>query len=83
MDVGRLSELIELLAESGEGVTVMPVRTGTPMSGFGSRDYYAFDGWEVGFISPGGGGELAVGRTVAEAVDAALEVLKGGTDSSA
>jgi len=75
VDIGRLGELIERLAASGEGVTVMPVREGTPMGGFGSRHVYQFDGWEVGYITPGGGGELAVGTTVAEAAEAALATL--------
>lgn len=74
MDIGRLDELIELLAAEGQGVTVMPVREGTPIGGFGSEDRYQFDGWEVGYINPGSGGELAVGSTIAEAVDAAIAV---------
>lgn len=80
MEVGRLDELIERLADEGRGVAVMPVRKGTPMGGFGTEDFYAFDGWEVDYLTPGGGGELAVGETVAEAVDAALEAIKADPD---
>lgn len=76
MDLGPLEELLEYLADHGAGVTIMPVRKGTPMGGFGTEDFYAFDGWEVGYVTPGGGGELAVGETVAEAVAAALEAEK-------
>jgi hypothetical protein len=72
VEIGRLAELIERLATDGVGVTVMPVREGTPMGGFGTQHFYKFDGWEVGYMTPGSGGELAVGRTIAEAVDAAL-----------
>jgi hypothetical protein len=72
VEIGRLDELIERLAADGAGMTVMPVSKGTPMGGFGTQHFYEFDGWEVGYITAGGGGELAVGRTIAEAVDAAL-----------
>jgi hypothetical protein len=75
MDTGRFDELLELLAERGEGVTLMPVRQGTRMGGLGSDETYAFDGWEVGYIAPSYGGEIAVGRTVAEAVEAAVAIL--------
>jgi hypothetical protein len=53
----------------------MPVRKGTPMGGFGSRHTYEFDGWEVGYITPGGGAELAVAKTIPEAVAAAIDNL--------
>ena len=72
MDLGRLSELVERLSADGAGVTLMPVQKGTPMGGYGTPYVYEFDGWEVGYITAGSGGELAVGRTVTEAVDAAL-----------
>jgi hypothetical protein len=75
LDVGRIDELIERLAADGAGVTVMPVTEGTLMGGVGSQHTYAFDGWEVGYITAGGGGELAVGKTVSEAVAAALDNL--------
>jgi hypothetical protein len=74
VDVGPIEELIELLAAGGRGVTISPVREGQPMGGWGSSETYAFDGWEVGWMTAGGGGEIAVGRTIAEAVAAALEV---------
>jgi hypothetical protein len=77
VEIGRLAELIERLAGDGAGVTVMSVREGTPMSGFGSPYVYKFDGWEVSYIMPGGDGELAVGKTLAEAVDAALASYDG------
>jgi len=48
------------------------------MSGAGSDVQYAFEGWEVGWITAAGGEELAVGRTVEEAVNAALEALARG-----
>jgi hypothetical protein len=75
LDVGRIDELIEKLASDGTGLTIMPVRKGTPMGGFGSEHNYAFDGWEVGYITPGGGGELAVGKTISEAVASAIDNL--------
>jgi hypothetical protein len=86
MDVGPLVELVERLAADGVGLTLMPVEKGTPMGGWGSTDVYAFDGWEVGYITPGSGGELAVGETLAEAVAAALavELARGdGEDDAA
>ena len=78
MELGRLDELIERLAADGEGVVLMPVRKGTPMRGLGSQEVYRFDGWEVGYVTPGGGGELAVEPTIPEAVEAALEPFGDG-----
>lgn len=75
MEIGRFDDLIERLAADGVGVSAMPVRKGTPMGGFGTEHFYEFDGWEVGYISAGSGGELAVGETLAEAVEAAHAVL--------
>ena len=48
------------------------------MSGLGAGHRYAFTGWEVGWITAVGGEELAVGRTIAEAVDAAVDALRRG-----
>ena len=73
--LGRFAELLETLNERGEGVTLMPVRKGTLMGGVGSEHRYEFDGWEVGYVTPVGGGELAVGPTVTEAVEGALAAL--------
>jgi hypothetical protein len=75
LDVGRIGELIERLAADGAGVTITPVKEGDLMGGLGSQHTYAFDGWEVGYITASGGGELAVGKTVAEAVEAAIDNL--------
>ena len=75
MEIGRLDELIERLAEDGRGVTVRPVRTGTPRGGFGTTGSYAFDGSEVWYITFAHGDELAVGGTLAEAVEAALVAI--------
>jgi hypothetical protein len=76
-DLGPLPELIALLAEQSAGVTITPVCKGQPMGGYGTRDYYQFDGWEIGYITPSSGGELAVGRTIAEAVTEALRIERG------
>lgn len=71
MPLGRLAELIAALGESGRGVTIRPVEPGGRMADAGAA-HYAFEGWEVGWITAAGGDELAVGRTIEEAVDAAL-----------
>jgi hypothetical protein len=42
------------------------------MSGTSAEHQYSFEGWEVGWITAVGGDELAVGRTIEEAVNAAL-----------
>ena len=62
---------MERLAAYGEGVVLMPVREGTPMRGLGSPEVYRSDGWKVGYVTPGGGCELTVEPTIAEAVEAA------------
>jgi len=72
--LGPIGDLISLLAEEGTGFTLCPVREGQPISGFGSKDAYQFNGWEVGYITPNGGGEIAVGNTIEEAVTVALEI---------
>jgi hypothetical protein len=69
---GRLGELIEVLGRSGRGVSIRPIEPGSRMSGTSADHQYAFEGWEVGWITAVGGDELAVGRTIEEAVDAAL-----------
>ena len=75
IQLGRLQELIERLSESGRGVTIRPVEPGSRMSGTtGHR--YAFEGWEVGWITATGGDELAVGSTVEDAVNSALQALE-------
>jgi hypothetical protein len=76
--LGRIGELIEVLGQSGRGVTIRPVDQDSRMSGAGSDVQYAFEGWEVGWITGAGGEELAVGRTIEEAVNAALEALARG-----
>ncbi len=74
---GPLAALIEALARSGRGVTIRPVEPGSHMGGHSSAHRYAFEGWEVGWITAAGGDELAVGRTIDEAVTAALAALEG------
>lgn len=71
---GRLGELISLASDQGLGITVQPLSKGERIGGFGSDDYSAFDGWIVGTITSVGGDSLSVGETLAEAVEAALEV---------
>jgi hypothetical protein len=78
MDVGRLDELIAQLARVDRGVTVRPVRVGAPSGDWGTQRLYEFDGWEVGWITAGSVEALAAGRTVAEAVEAALNALGEG-----
>ena len=75
MDVGRLDELMEQLAWVDRGVTVRPVREGAPSGDWGTQRLYEFDGWEVGWITAGSVEAIAAGRTVAEAVEAALIAL--------
>ena len=75
MDVGRLDELIEQLAWVDRGVTVRPVREGAPSGDWATQRLYEFDGWEVGWITAGSVEAIAAGRTVAEAVEAALSAL--------
>lgn len=76
MDLGRLDELITLLAQQGRGVTISPVSKGSRLGGIGSETRYAFDGWEIGYIAGWGGDELAVGATIPEAVAAAITALQ-------
>ena len=76
MQLGRLDELIERLAKSGRGVTIRPIEPGSRMSGTSAGYEYAFEGWEVGWITAAGGDELAVGQTVEEAVNGALQALE-------
>jgi hypothetical protein len=76
--LGRIGELIEILGRSGRGITIRPIEQGSHMSGIGSNFHYAFAGWEVGWITADGGEELAVGRTIEEAVNAAVEALERG-----
>jgi hypothetical protein len=75
IQLGRLQELIERLSESGRGVTIRPVEPGSRMSGTNSGHQYSFEGWEVGWITATGGDELAVGSTVEDAVNSALQAL--------
>jgi len=75
MDVGRLDELIAQLARVDRGVTVRPVREGAPSGDWGTQRLYEFDGWEVGWITAGSVEAIAAGRTVPEAVQAALNAL--------
>lgn len=75
LPLGRIDELIEILGQSGRGVTIRPIEQNSRMSGAGSDFQYAFEGWEVGWITAAGGEELAVGRTIEEAVNAALEAV--------
>jgi len=72
VELGRLPDLIDLLASTGHGVSLMPVRKGQRRGGFGSDLYHESDGWEVGMIDPNGGEDISVGPTIAEAVDLAL-----------
>jgi hypothetical protein len=72
MELGRLGELIEKMAEDGTGVTVMPIRKGMRAGGFGSDEVYASDGWEVGYLNPNGGGDLARAATLPDAVEQAF-----------
>jgi len=78
MNLERLPELIGLLADDSRGVTIRPIHKGMRIGGFGSDHHYEIDGWEVGYIDGNTGGEIAVGPTIADAIDAALEVLAGG-----
>ena len=66
MELGRLGELIEKLAEKQTGVKVMPVRPDTPS---GDSSTFGEHGWVVGFVTPEGGGDLATGPTIADAVE--------------
>jgi hypothetical protein len=75
LPLGRIDELIEILGQSGRGVTIRPIEQDSRMSGVSSDFQYAFEGWEVGWITAAGGEELAVGRTIEEAVNAALEAV--------
>lgn len=75
-DIGRLPDLIDALAERGYGTTITPIREGTRLGGIGSDITYAVEGWEIGYITGWGGDELAVGETLAQAVDAALQALE-------
>ena len=59
------------------GITVRPVREGAPSGDWGTQRLYEFDGWEVGWITAGSVEAIAAGRTVAEAVEAALNALDG------
>ena len=75
MDVGRLDELMEQLAWVDRGVTARPVREGAPSCDWATQRLYESDGWEVGWITAGSVEAIAAGRTVAEAVEAALSAL--------
>ena len=79
MEIGRLDELIERLAEDGRGVTVTPARSGTPLEGLDTTHPDA-DGSEVWYIAFGESDELAVGETLADAVEAALVAIGLGAD---
>jgi hypothetical protein len=74
--LGRLEELIERLAQTGRGVTIRPVEPGSHMGGDDATLRYAFEGWEVGWITAVGGDELAVGDTIESAVNSALDALE-------
>ena len=75
MGLGRLDELMEQLAWVDRGVMVRPVREGAPSGDWGTQRLYESDGWEVGWITSGSVEAIAAGRTVAEAVEAALKAL--------
>jgi hypothetical protein len=74
MELGRLGELIEKMAQGGEGVTVMPIRKGMPQDPTSDRTYER-DGWVVGYITPNQQGDLTTGRTIPEAVEAVFDHL--------
>jgi hypothetical protein len=74
--LGRLEELIERLSETGRGVTIRPIEPGAHMGGADATLRYAFEGWEVGWITAVGGDELAVGDTIESAVNSALDALE-------
>lgn len=69
INLGRLAELIARNAQRSFGTYVKPVKKGTPMDGWRTQDPYQFDGWEIGYIIPGGGGAADVGETIADAVE--------------
>lgn len=75
MEVGPIGRVIELLAAGGEGVTIKRVHAGQAVGRF-SLDRYPVEGWEVGYFNPSGFGAIAFGRTLEEAVFAALGVLE-------
>jgi hypothetical protein len=79
VDVGPVEKLVEKLAEEGRGVTVRPVSRGASMSGLAARHTQQVDGWEVGYVTPWGSGDLGAGATLAEAVEAALRALEHGS----
>lgn len=72
--LGRLDELISMAEDRGKGIFVQPVFLGQRIGGLGSEFRAEFDGWLVGWSTPNGGDEMAVGATVSEAVERAIEV---------
>jgi hypothetical protein len=72
--VGKLGELIGIAEGRGLGIYVQPLLKGDTIGGVGSGHRAEFTGWVVGWLSSGGGDELAVGPSLEAAVDAAIEV---------
>jgi hypothetical protein len=73
--VKALDELIALL-EPDVGFYLEPVLKGQPLGGIGDNYHAEFDGWMLGLMYGIGGEEIAVGRTIEEAVTAAVKVLR-------
>jgi hypothetical protein len=65
-------DLLVLLHDRGTGLTLRPIQAGMRAGGFGSDEEYRVDGWEVGYITGAGGGDLAVGMSLDEALQAAI-----------
>ena len=66
---------MHLVAFVGVAVVIV-VTPGVDMGGDDATLRYAFEGWEVGWITAVGGDELAVGDTIESAVDSALQALE-------
>ena len=73
MDLGRLPELMDRLAGFGSGITIAPVmEEGLTIGGLETPETGIFvAGWEISYETPRGGFTVK-GRTIPEAVDAAL-----------
>jgi hypothetical protein len=76
-ELGRLAELLERLEDGGAGVYVLPVWEGRSR-GLVTDEVYGFDGFAVGWMTSSCGDEIAVGPTVAAAVEVALELIAAG-----
>ena len=78
-ELGKFAELVDLLAEKHQGVSLIPVRAGTRAKGWVSKAPYTEDGWEIGYLhSAVNGGDLAIAPTIAEAVERAIEAVQSG-----